>query len=190
MWQSLLRRRRRHKVLETRRVAYRSDPETLARVPILAGMSSEQLQRVWSIIGLKHCPPGEVIVQEGAAGDAMYLLLEGEVEVSKSLMLMVAKGSMDTRDKALDRMSVAHGPFFGEMALLGDNHQRTATVRTLTKCTLGILRRSQRMAFCQEDPQLAFVLMRNIASTLATRLDKANKDILKLTAAFSLVLQE
>lgn len=177
-------------MLGTKRVAHRSGPESLARVPIFAGMSREQLQRVWSIIELKHCPPGEVIVQEGAAGDAMYLLLEGEVEVSKSLTLMVAKGSMDTRDKALDRMSAAHGPFFGEMALLGDNHQRTATVRTLTKCTLGILRRSQCMALCQEDPQLGFVLMRNIASTLATRLDKANKDILKLTTAFSLVLQE
>jgi len=153
-------------------------------------MSPAQLRRLWSIVELAQCPPGEVIVQEGERGDAMYLVLEGEVEVTKALTLMVARGSLDTRDKALDRLSADQAPFFGEMALLGDSHERTATVRTLTSCTLAVLRRGQCMALCQEDPLLGFLLMRNIASTLATRLDKANKDILKLTTAFSLALQE
>jgi CRP-like cAMP-binding protein len=153
-------------------------------------MSPAQLARVWEIIELRKYPPGEVIVQEGESGDTLYLLLAGEVEVSKALTLMVARGNVDTRDKALDRMAAGQSPFFGEMALLDDSHRRTATVRTLRQCTLGLLRRKPCMALCHEDPSLGFLLMRNIASTLATRLDKANKDILKLTTAFSLALRE
>ncbi|MDZ7339210.1 MAG: cyclic nucleotide-binding domain-containing protein [candidate division KSB1 bacterium] len=164
--------------------------EQLARFPILAGLTDEQLQRVWGILELRDCPAGEVIVQEGETGDALFLVLHGEVEVSKTLTLMVGRGNVDTRDKALDRMSAAQAPFFGEMALLDSHHQRTATVRTLTSCKLGVLRRAQCIALCEQDPKLGFLLMRNIASALATRLDKANRDILKLTTAFSLALQE
>ncbi|MBC7186507.1 MAG: cyclic nucleotide-binding domain-containing protein [Calditrichaeota bacterium] len=174
----------------SKRKAAAIGPERLAAFPIFEGMSSAQLARLWEIVEVREYPAGEVIVQEGESGDALYLLLAGEVEVSKSLTLMVARGNVDTRDKALDRLSAAQSPFFGEMALLDDSHHRTATVRTLTESTLGLLRRKPCMTLCHEDPSLGFLLMRNIASTLATRLDKANKDILKLTTAFSLALRE
>lgn len=164
--------------------------EQLARFPIFAGLDQEQLHRLWEILELRECPAGEVIVQEGEAGDALYLVLEGEVEVSKTLTLMVARGSVDTRDKALDRMSAAQAPFFGEMALLDSHHPRTATVKSLTSCRLGVLRHAACMRLCEQDPKVGFLLMRNIASTLAARLDKANRDILKLTTAFSLALQD
>ncbi len=162
----------------------------LRRFSIFAGLRDEQLQRLWGILELRQCPADEVIVQEGETGDALYLVLDGEVEVSKTLTLMVARGNVEARDKALDRMWAAQAPFFGEVALLGSDHQRTATVKTVTRCTLGVLRRSRCLVLCEQDPKLGFSLMRNIASALATRLDKANRDILKLTTAFSLALQE
>ena len=45
------------------------------------------------------------------------------------------------------------------------------------------------LALFEKDPDFGYKVIRNIAQTLAERLEKANQDILKLTTAFSLALQ-
>jgi CRP/FNR family transcriptional regulator, cyclic AMP receptor protein len=63
----------------------------------------------------KHCGPGHVVFKEGDAGDGLYIIKEGSVEVKRNI----------------DAKPIAYltaGECFGEMSLL-NNQPRTATIR-------------------------------------------------------------
>jgi CRP-like cAMP-binding protein len=72
---------------------------------------------------------GEIIFEEGKSGDWVCVVLEGSVEVSKTV-----RGGKFVLGK-LDR-----GEIFGELALLGAV-RRTATVRAIGETTIGIIDR-------------------------------------------------
>lgn len=161
----------------------------LSKFPIFSGMSRAQLAKIGAIVKRRLYKSGQVIIKEGDRGDSMYLLLEGSVEVSKTLTLLVNRGNVDRRDKSLVNLSADDRPSFGEMSLLGDSHIRTATIKTHTECTVGIISREECIKLCEEDTLLGYLFMRNVAQAIARRLERANKDVLKLTTAFSLALQ-
>lgn len=70
---------------------------------------------------INNYPAGIVLCHENAIEDTFYLILEGEVEVTKVI------NNIETR--LLKKLST--GDFFGEMALI-HNAPRAATVKTLT----------------------------------------------------------
>jgi CRP-like cAMP-binding protein len=99
--------------------------ETLAKVELFADLEQEDLERIAKACVIREFKPGDVVVREGEAGVAFYIIDKGRVEVVRGL------GSPD--EQVLDVM----GPtsFFGEMALF-DNHVRSASIRALeeTRC--------------------------------------------------------
>ncbi|NLP12497.1 cyclic nucleotide-binding domain-containing protein [bacterium] len=161
----------------------------LHRFPIFQGLSAKNLEEVRRILHEKKIAAGEFITREGERGDALYLLLAGRVEVSKSLTLMTGRNDLNTRDKSLVVLRAEDAPYFGEMALLKEDSSRTAAVKTLEECTVGVIRRKDFIALCETDTGLGYRLLLNIARTLVGRLEKMNQDILKLTTAFSLALK-
>lgn len=68
--------------------------------------------------------PGEVIVREGEPADRFYIIVEGELDVTRML---------DGGQRLLS--SLGAGQFFGEIALL-EHSPRTATVTARTEATL------------------------------------------------------
>jgi len=163
--------------------------QKLSRFPIFADLTSDQLQRVEDILIENEFNEGEEITKEGERGEELFVLLHGSVEVSKSLTLMVGRGDVDTRDKSLIQLRSENAPYFGEMAVLRKGSRRSATVKALESCSVGIIRRKDLIALCESDKEIGYIVLRNIAVDLAERLEKANQDILKLTTAFSLALQ-
>lgn len=163
--------------------------QKLSRFPIFNDLSSDQLRRVENILVEKEYNEGEEITKEGERGEALFVLLRGSVEVSKSLTLMVGRGDVDKRDKSLIQLRSENAPYFGEMAILRKDSRRSATVKALESCTVGIIQRKDLIALCESEKEIGYAILRNIAIHLAERLDKANQDILKLTTAFSLALQ-
>ncbi|MDJ0834281.1 MAG: cation:proton antiporter [Gammaproteobacteria bacterium] len=98
--------------------------ESIAQVPLFAGLSDEVLrqlsQHAYSVTFL----PDDVIIGEGDHGDALYIITHGEAEVTKQ-----------TESGACHLGDLKEGDFFGEMALLGDQ-VRTATVAAVSAMTL------------------------------------------------------
>jgi NADH:quinone reductase (non-electrogenic) len=110
-------------------------------------------------IGQRHCEPGQVIIEQGSAGDTFFSILTGEVEV--------------VRREADEDILVARlgpGSYFGEEALLSGK-PRNATVRAVTTVDLLCLGRSDFKA-----------LSDNIA-VLGDTFKKVRKPLTKVEAA-------
>ena len=82
-----------------------------------------------------------------------------------------------------------HYPFFREMALFLDKPERSATVKARKKCTLAMFEKKDLLNVFDNDADIGSKIYKNIATELVERLKKANKDILKLTTAFTLALE-
>jgi CRP-like cAMP-binding protein len=161
----------------------------LKKFNLFSELSAAQVSKVQKIVSIKSFKMDEIITHEGDDGDALYLLLKGSVEISLSLTMMVNRGDLDTREKSLTRLHAGDSPYFGEMAILRDGCRRSATVKTLEDSIVGVINRRDLLSLCDKDTDLGYHLFLKIAKRLALNLDKANKDITKLTTAFSLVMQ-
>jgi CRP-like cAMP-binding protein len=74
--------------------------------------------------------PGTVIIREGDAGQGLFVILLGEVEILRN----------DTSGRERPVAKLGAGEVFGEMSLLGDR-PTTATVRALSRTTIMFLGR-------------------------------------------------
>ncbi|HOT97882.1 MAG TPA: cyclic nucleotide-binding domain-containing protein [bacterium] len=163
--------------------------QELAPFPIFDGLTAEQVDKILAIVGEQRVAAGESIIREGEIGDALYLLLDGRVEVRKNLTLNLGHGGLDAREKSLVALRADQAPYFGEMALLKADSLRTATVQAVAECRVGVLHHDAFTRLCESDTALGYKVLLNIAKTLVVHLERTNQDVLKLTTAFSLALQ-
>ncbi|MBA7596641.1 MAG: cyclic nucleotide-binding domain-containing protein [Calditrichaeota bacterium] len=84
---------------------------------------------------------GDVIFQDGSSGQSMFIILEGQVEISKIL------GDQKT---ILAKLGV--GSIFGEMAIL-DNQPRSATATAITNCVVLAISREMLRTRLEEVPK-------------------------------------
>ena len=104
---------------------------------------------------------GEIIVRQGEAGDCMYVIQEGLVEV--------------VVEEAGQEVHIAirkEGEFFGEMAIF-EREVRMATVRALGEARVLTIDQKNFMRRIHEDPSLAYRIVRTMSQrirALATRI--------------------
>jgi len=112
------------------------------------------LERLFDRFGSKH-KEGDVIFSEGAGGEEMYFILDGEVEVLKKVA---------GADKSLPKIS--SGAFFGEMSLL-NGEQRSATIR-VTRAGTRVIRISPGNfdTIIKLQPQIAISMLKVICERL------------------------
>lgn len=164
--------------------------QLLAKIPIFKGLKEEHLKIVKGIIEVKDFQENTTVIKEGETGDEIYILLDGEVEVSKTLVLKLPGSEIGQKEKSLTKLSSKSFPFFGEMVLFDEKAERTATVITKMPCKFAIIHKNDFIKLAEKNSEIGYVLYRNIAEVLAERLRKANNDILKLTTALSLILSK
>lgn len=161
----------------------------LKKVSLFKGMDDHQIEHMIGVMTVLDYDAGDFVMHEDESGTEIYILLEGEVEISKSLVLPQWVQTAQNQEKALIRLSEKQFPFFGEMSMFGDTATREASIKATKACRMACLQKDVLIAEIEHDPLIGTVIYRNIASELVKRLRKANKDILKLTTAFSLALE-
>lgn len=167
-----------------------SENRQYAEYRIFNGLGDEQIARFEGVIKKKRFPAGEIIFDEGDVGDSIYLLIDGQVEINQALTLQLGKGDYDTREKAIINLSSDIHAVFGEMSLLGSDDKRTAAVKAITDCEMGVIMKDDFFTICESDPDMGYTVMKNVASMVTDNLIKANQNVLKLTTAFSLILEK
>ena len=115
--------------------------------PLLATLSPELQAQLGAAFVPVTVPAGETLLTRGKPGDALYLLLRGECEVFHT--------HEDGRHSPL--ATLKEGALFGEISLLR-SRLATATVRTLTPCTL--------MKLDREVFEKSFIIQPNLRGAL------------------------
>jgi len=142
-------------------------PGALRRVKILADMTDQQLGRFAQMMEVLSVRQWTEVVKQGAPGDAMYLILEGEMRVR----LMIG-------DKESTLATLGAGEFFGEIALF-DQGARSADVVANKDTVLLKISAASFQKVVQESPDLATPFLFAIGRTLAARIradDKRYRD--------------
>jgi CRP-like cAMP-binding protein len=124
-----------------------SKVDAIARVPLFAGLSKKELGQVASIADEIDLPEGKLLIREGERGREFFVLLEGEVEVSRKDEKLATRGS---------------GDFFGEIALVS-RLPRTATVRTSKPARALVIRDVDFRTVLRKTPAIAVKVLEALA---------------------------
>ncbi len=120
--------------------------ERLPPVPLLSSLDQAALRHFAQRVEVELYEAGDAILTQGTPGDALYILVQGEVTVLREGPEPVVLGQL--RD----------GAFFGEMALLSDL-QRSATVRADGDCTVLRVSREVVNGLIARHPEVLMVLL-------------------------------
>jgi CRP/FNR family transcriptional regulator len=134
------------------------NPTLLERHPLLVHLAPDQLDRLARAGDIESYNPGESIVSEGSLGDALFLVLSGEVAVHRGPQTFATLGG---------------GEFFGEMSLV-EPAPRSASVTAMSASFLFRLPHDSLRTLISEDSQAASVLLVQVVKTLSERLRRAN----------------
>ena len=107
------------------------ESDTLAKLPLFRGLTTEQLSKVSTLLQCKRCPAGTEIITVDQPGEIAYIILDGSVKIH----IDQADGS----DVLLAILGA--GEIVGEMSL-ADSLGRSATVATLEPSTLLLIDRA------------------------------------------------
>jgi small-conductance mechanosensitive channel/CRP-like cAMP-binding protein len=125
--------------------------------PIFQCLSDQQLDNLVRQSDLNHFGRGERVIEEGAEGDSMFVLLRGAAQVSVS-----KNGS------AIPVAKLSSGDCFGEMSLL-TGERRSATVRAERDCYVMEISKPVMANVIRESPnclaQLSEILARRKMET-------------------------
>jgi hypothetical protein len=102
-----------------------------------------------------HFPKGTTIFSEGDLGLTMYVIENGEVEISKRLQ---------RENKVL--AVLGKGDFFGEMCMLEDESPRSATAVAKTEVDAVIIDQSAFTFILKHNPEIAIRMMRKLVVRL------------------------
>ena len=119
------------------------EPHRLAAIPLFSWLEEGQLARFAARFATVEVPAGQALCEEDEPGDVLYVLVRGQVDVTRR-----------AADGTERQVSVLEdGDFFGEIALL-DEVRRTASVRARTPCLLLALDRRDFRELLAEVPVL------------------------------------
>jgi CRP/FNR family transcriptional regulator, cyclic AMP receptor protein len=150
----------------------------------------EQINKVLSIARQVSFSEGDIIVKEGDIGDAMYIILEGSVDVVKTLVMDgMDEDEMTGKNKVFTRLGAEDHAVFGEIALL-EQLRRTATIKAVTDCVLYEIRKDDFLKLAEQDYALGYRILLNLSRIVSARLRKADDDTIKLTTVLSFILKE
>tara|TARA_B100001093_G_scaffold245268_1_gene234821 strand:- start:2946 stop:3449 length:504 start_codon:yes stop_codon:yes gene_type:complete len=162
--------------------------EQLKNYKIFENLTDNQIEKFRPVLNKKEVDGGNKFIVEGDEGNSIYLLLNGKAEINQALTLSVNKSDSDKREKSIMKLTDKDFPQFGEMSIFSEGDVRTANVRAQTDCTLAKIDKEDLFKICNDNPEIGFLVMRNLGRIITKNLVKANQNVLKLTTAFSLIL--
>ena len=105
--------------------------------------------------------PNQAIMQQGEAGDTLYVVVQGQVSVQ-----------VDGREVAV----LTEGEHFGELALI-DTDPRSATVVAKGFGHLLTIERDALREYCMMEPALGNLVLWKLIATLGQRLRRMNAQL-------------
>lgn len=125
----------------------------LRKIPLLAELSEEEMQRVKADMRIRQYAKREVVLQKGASGDSLLFLLSGSLQVV----------DITEDGRAIGLRMLAPGDFFGEIAVI-NGAMRSASVVALTPVLVALLPRQTALHLFAHSPSVANHMLRFLAA--------------------------
>ena len=130
-------------------------PESLRAVPLFESLDDDAADTICSLLTMEDCEGGSVLFRAGDAGDSMYLIEDGKVQISMR--------SADGEELIL--AVLGPGDFFGEMALI-DGKARSANAAVVEPSRLAVLSRQHFLSFVASSPNVAVEMLTALSRRL------------------------
>ena len=124
----------------------------LKSLPLFEGLTARQLMNLANEVREEQHGAGTIVFREGDPGDCLYLIVEGQVRVTRGETALREQGPKS---------------FFGEIAIL-EGKNRTATITTTTPVRFLRLDRDDLLRLMEELPEIAI----GICQTLSRRISE------------------
>lgn len=131
-----------------------NEVELLRRVPLFAGIEPARLKLLAYTSDVITYQPGQVLMRQGDIGDAAYVIIKGDADVSVS-----------TEAGAVPIAQLHDGDFLGEIAILCDT-PRTATVVAKSEVKALRIRKEPFFEMLRQFPEMAVEMTRLLAERL------------------------
>lgn len=135
----------------------------LKKINLFEEFNDQELTKIRKVCKGEYFKPGEVIFKEGDKGDKIYMILKGEVRISRFIK--------NIGEQALAVLK--KGEYFGEMALI-DNYPRSAHAIANTTASLVTITKSDLDRIFSADRELGFKFLLVFSRTLSKRLRDMN----------------
>jgi CRP-like cAMP-binding protein len=135
--------------------------EILRGVELFDGLSDDELDQMIALCQQRSFAENEIIAQQDAPGDEMFIIQDGFVEVAVG-------GKEGAASKVI--VNLGQGQSVGEMALI-DQGPRSATVRAISDPTIvQVITQEDFESLCEQNNHIGYTVMRNMAADLSFRL--------------------
>lgn len=138
-----------------------------AELVFLQKWSDEQWQQLLNYTELRNFEPGDLLIRLGDVERALYILVEGEVEV------LISSQDGETTYQIGIRET---GAVIGEQAFI-DESPRSATIRALATCSAMRLSWNSYEILRVREPKLAHDILFDLARVMSVKLRQATAEI-------------
>jgi signal transduction histidine kinase len=128
--------------------------DALRSIDLFAQLPEEDLSRLAELTEPLTLAPGELLIREGDPGDAMYVVVTGELDVTKL-----------TGGVEIELARVGPGTIQGEMSAI-EGRPRSASVRAITKVEVLRVPRDALLAVFAVTPAAAFSVLQVVLNRL------------------------
>lgn len=125
----------------------------LRSASLFAALDERQRARLGDLMTVRRFDAGTTILRQGTSAVALYLILEGDVEVSRE---------PEEGGRPVALATLHPGDVFGEMAVLDDD-TRSSSVIAQTPVRCALLSRWELLQELRRHPELAIELIRVLA---------------------------
>ena len=140
--------------------------EIIENIPIFEGLSKKGYKLISSILHLREYGKGELIFNEGEAGNGMYIIQKGKVKVY----------SKNKNDEEMIYAILFDHDFFGEVSLV-DQGPRSATAIAEEDSILFGFFKPDLLTLIEKNPKIGTKILLNLSSFMGLRLRETNRKL-------------
>ena len=150
-------------------------PESFQSIPLFNGFTPSERQQVAEIAKVTKFQPGEVVVEQGARSQELWVLLDGTCEVTRQ----VHASNGDQAPIVLATLEPYSA--FGEMSFF-HAAPHSASVKAKSRVQLICVDRARFDELIRHEPTVAYKLALNVIHSLAERMRRMDEWVEELIA--------
>lgn len=138
--------------------------KSIKQVCLFRGLTDDDLEKVALVLKEKFYPKDTVIWEEDSVEQGLQIIVYGKVRVTKR-----------TKEGQTQMLALLQaGKFFGELSLL-DGRDHSAELQAVEDTKVLVISRQDMKRFLEEDPHIAYNIVREIAIDICKLLREMNE---------------